>query len=78
MIYKTITVHFSPKSNNSTQICSTSSGETWDSLEEALNELATDGWEIDHVINKTIVCHHDQENLLLNQPVLILKNNILN
>jgi hypothetical protein len=78
MRYKTITVHVSPRSNNSTQSCSTLSGETWDSLEEALNKLACDGWEIDHVIHKTIVCHHDQEYLLLNQPVLIMKNNILN
>jgi len=67
MRYKTITVRF----NSPRHSCSASTEEQWDSLEQALNELALLGWEIDHVINKTIVGAND---LLFNQPILILKN----
>jgi hypothetical protein len=70
MRYKTITL--SPDSKIT--FCSTESGEKWTSLEDALNDLAKDGWEIDQVINKTIVKLQNQEQLLLNQPILILKN----
>jgi hypothetical protein len=70
MKYKTITL--SPDSK--TTFCSTESGEKWPSLEDALNDLAKDGWEIDNVVNKTIVKLQNQEQLLLNQPILILKN----
>lgn len=70
MKYKTITL--SP--NSKTTLCSTQSGEKWPSLEDALNDLAKNGWEIDNVINKTIVIMENREQLLLNQPILILKN----
>jgi len=68
MRYTTITV------SSSSHSCSGSNGEIWGSLDIALSELAADGWEIDHVINKTIVKTQLQQDLLLNQPILILKN----
>jgi hypothetical protein len=72
MRYKTVTVRVGQRSTGGS--CSALSGEIWDSVEEALNELAIDGWEIDHVINKTDVNLQNQEQVLLNQPILILKN----
>ena len=68
MRYKTITL--SPFWDS----CSGLYGEIWGSLDEALSELAADGWEIDHVINKTIVKQLNQQDLLFNNPILILKN----
>lgn len=49
MRYKTITV----SSNSKTTFCFTSNGEEWSSLDDALNELAEDGWEIENVINQS-------------------------
>lgn len=71
MRYKTITV----SSNSKTTFCFTSNGEEWSSLDDALNELAEDGWEIENVINQSRMERMENELRSLNQPILILKNN---
>ncbi len=54
--------------------CSAANGEQWPSIDNALNELAEDGWEIDQVIVKTDLKREETELRLLNQPILILKH----
>jgi len=70
MRYKTLTV----SSNSKTAFCSAANGEQWSSIDNALNELAEDGWEIDQVIVKTDLKREEAELRLLKQPILILKH----
>lgn len=70
MRYKTLTV----SSNSKKTFCFTSNGEEWPSLDEALNDLSEDGWQIEKVINQSCIERRESELQSLNQPILILKN----